>query len=98
MALGLERVFDWRKKEMRMAKLGQMLKQLQRECTRAQNQVERLDEAIGVFEKLVGTNSRGAARANSKGARKLSAAARRKIGRAQKARWAKLRQKGTAKS
>jgi hypothetical protein len=80
-----------------MANLGQMLGQLQRERTRAQSQLERLDEAIAVFEKLVATNSRGSVRANSKGARKLSAATRRRMAKAQKARWAKLRQKGTAK-
>jgi hypothetical protein len=74
-----------------MANLGQMLRQLQSERTRAQNELERLDEAIVVFEKLVGTNSRGVVRTNSKGTRKLSAAARRRMSKAQKARWAKLR-------
>ena len=81
-----------------MANLGQMLRQLHRERKRAENELMRLDEAIAVFEKLVGTNSRGAGRSkNSKGTRKLFAAARRKIGKAQKARWAKLRQQGAAK-
>ncbi len=81
-----------------MANLGQMLRQLRRERARAQNQLERLDEAIAVFEKLVENNSQRAARKNSEGKRTLSAAARRKIGKAQKARWAKLRrQQGAAK-
>ncbi len=82
-------------KEVMMTNLGQMLRQLQRERKRAENELARLDEAIAVFEKLVGTNSRGAVRSkNSKGTRKLSAAARRKIGKAQKARWAKGAAKG----
>ena len=75
-----------------MANLGQMLRQLRRERGRAQTQLERLDEAIAVFQKLVGRNSRVAARANSKGTRKLSAATRRRMAKAQKARWANVRQ------
>ena len=75
-----------------MANLGQMLRQLRKERGRAQNQLERLDEAIGVFQKLVGTNSRGAAVKTSRNGRKISAATRRKMAKAQKARWAKLRQ------
>jgi hypothetical protein len=81
-----------------MANLGEMLKQLQRERPQNQLQLERLNEAIAVFEKLVGTNSQQELRKNSKGTRKFSAAARRRMSRAQKARWAKLRQKGTAKA
>ena len=80
-----------------MANLGQMLRQLRKERGRAQNQLERLDEAIGVFEKLVGNNSGGAARKESRNGRKPSAATRRKMAKAQKARWAKLRQRGAAK-
>jgi hypothetical protein len=80
-----------------MANLGQMLRQLRKERGRAQNQLNRLDEAIGVFEKLVGTNSRGATRPNSKGTRKLSAATRRRMAKAQKARWAKVREQRPAK-
>jgi len=75
-----------------MANLGQMLRQLRKERGRAQNQLERLDEAIGVFEKLVGPNSRGAAVKTSRNGRKISASTRRKMAKAQKARWAKLRQ------
>jgi hypothetical protein len=80
-----------------MANLGQMLRQLRRERAGRQNQLERLDEAISVFEKLVGTNSRGTVRTNSKGTRKFSASARRRMSKAQKARWAKLRAKGVAR-
>ena len=74
-----------------MANLGQVLKQLQGERSRAQKKVERLDEAVAAFQKLVGTKSRGATRKGPRARRKLSAATRRKIARAQKARWAKLR-------
>ena len=80
-----------------MANLGQMLRQLRKERGRAQNQLERLDEAIGVFQKLVGTNSRGAAVKTSRNGRKISAATRRKMAKAQKARWAKLQQQVKAK-
>ena len=82
-----------------MANLAQMLRQLRRERARAQDQVNRLDEVIGAFEKLTGTNSQVAMRTNSSGTRKFSAAARRRMSRAQKARWAKLReQEGKRKS
>jgi hypothetical protein len=56
-----------------------------------------LDEAIGVFEKLIGTNSKGTVRKNSTAARRFSAATRRKMAKAQKAGWAKLREQRTAK-
>jgi hypothetical protein len=69
-----------------------MLQQLQAERSRAANELERLDKAIAVFEKLVGNHAPGATRKESNNGRKLSAAARRKISKAQKARWAKLRQ------
>jgi hypothetical protein len=72
-----------------MANLGQMFRQLRRERASAQHLVERLDEAIAAFEKLVGTNSRGATRNQSNNGRRRSAAARRRMSRAQKARWAK---------
>ncbi len=80
-----------------MANLVQILSQLQGERSRTEKEVERLDEAIAAFQKLVGTNSGGATRKGPRARRKLSAAARRKIGRAQKARWAKLRQQQKTK-
>ena len=80
-----------------MVDFGRMLRQLQAERRRAEKEIERLDEAIAVFEKLVGTNSRGATRTNSKRAPKRSAATRRKMAKAQKARWAKLREQEAAK-
>jgi hypothetical protein len=81
-----------------MVKFGRMLRQLQAERRRAEKQIGRLDEAIAVFERLAGTNSRGAVRRDSTGARKRSAAVRKRMSKAQKARWARLRQQETAKS
>jgi hypothetical protein len=80
-----------------MANLGRMLRQLRGERSRAQKELDRLNEAIAVFEKLVGTNSRERMRTNSKAPRKFSATTRRKMSKAQKARWAKLRQEGAGK-
>ena len=61
-----------------MANLGRMLRQLREERSRAQKELDRLDEAIAVFEKLVGTNTRAEARVRSVN-RKISAATRRKM-------------------
>jgi len=80
-----------------MANLGRMLRQLRGERIRAQKELDRLDEGIAVFEKLVGVNPRAQARARSAGSRKVSAATRGKMSKAQRARWAKLRQQGAAK-
>ena len=80
-----------------MANLGRMLRQLRGERTRAQKELDRLDEAIAVFEKLVAPNPGRKARVRPAVNRKVSAATRRKMSKAQKARWAKLRQQGAAK-
>ena len=81
-----------------MINLGRMLRQLQAERRRYEKEIELLDQAIAVFQKLVGTNSGGATRKETNNGRKLSAAARRKISKAQKARWAQLRKERTTKS
>ena len=81
-----------------MANLGRMLRQLREERIRVEKELDRLDEAIAAFEKLVGANSRAQARVRSAGKRRVSAATRRKMSKAQKARWTKLRQEGTAKA
>ena len=80
-----------------MANLGRMLRQLREERIRVEEELDRLDEAIAAFEKLVGANPRAQARARSAGKRNVSAATRRKMSKAQKARWAKLRQEGAGK-
>lgn len=76
-----------------MTNLAKALVRLREERREAQNQVQKLGEAIAVLEKLtrgsgVTLNVSGPHRAK----RVLSAAGRRRISLAQKARWAKLRQ------
>jgi len=69
-----------------MADLRHVFKQLKNERRRAQKELERLEEALSAFGKLVGKRA-------VKARRKLSAAARKRIAAAQRARWAKLRAK-----
>jgi hypothetical protein len=76
-----------------MTNIDKALVRLREERRDAQNQVQKLGEAISVLEKL----TRGSGVAMSSGSpqrakRVLSAAGRRRISLAQKARWAKLRQ------
>jgi hypothetical protein len=75
-----------------MTNIAKALVRLREERRQAQNQVQRLGEAISVLEKLTrisgATVSGGALRVK----RVLSAAGRRRISLAQKARWAKVRQ------
>jgi hypothetical protein len=80
-----------------MANLGQILRQLQGERSRAERELRRLDGAIAAFEKLVGNNPGSARLRKPRARRKFSAAARRKMSQAQKARWAKLRKEKAAK-
>ena len=80
-----------------MANLGQMLEQLREERSRSKEELDRLDGAIAAFEKLVGTNRRGAPR-GPRAKRRFSAATRRRMAKAQKARWAKLRQRAATKA
>ena len=81
-----------------MTNIGKALTRLREERRDAQNQVQKLGEAIAVLEKL----TRGSAITLTAGSphrakRVLSAAGRRRISLAQKARWAKVRQmKNTA--
>jgi hypothetical protein len=72
-----------------MANLTGTLAQLRNERRQAQLQVEKLDEAILVIEKLLG--QRGKRTAGTGVRRVLSPAAKRRISQAQKARWAKFR-------
>ena len=78
-----------------MATLTKALQELRAERKKAQDRVEKLDEAIStVGSLLVAVNGNRAVGANA--GRTLSAAARRRISIAQKARWAKVRQKAKA--
>ena len=71
-----------------MANLNNALQELRAERSRAQSQVEKLDQAISVIESL---NGSGASHKTSQSVRVVSAASRRKMAQAQQARWAKIR-------
>jgi|SRR6185437_6762950 hypothetical protein len=80
-----------------MANLSRALNELRQERSRAEREVERLDNAISVLQGLVGGNHLGSPARSGHTARmgrprrRMSAAGRRKIAAAQRARWAKLR-------
>jgi len=71
-----------------MANLTNALRELRAERSRAQLQVEKLDQAISVVESL---NGSGASQHPTQPKRIISAASRRKMALAQKTRWAKAR-------
>jgi chromosome segregation ATPase len=73
-----------------MGNLGNALQQLRDERKQMQSQVEKLDRAISAIESLNGSLT---TRTANKPTRIISAASRRKMARAQKARWAKAREK-----
>ncbi len=71
-----------------MSNLTGALQELREERSRAQSQVERLDQAISVIESL---NGSGTSRNATQPKRIISAASRRKMALAQRARWARGR-------
>jgi hypothetical protein len=73
-----------------MGNLDSALQQLRAERKQAQSHMEKLDTAISVIESL---NGSGTVRQPNQPPRIISAASRRKMARAQKARWAKAREK-----
>ena len=75
-----------------MTNISKALSRLREERREAQNEVQKLGEAIAVLEKL--TRGQGASYTGGqrRAKRVLSAAGRRRISLAQKARWAKMRQ------
>jgi hypothetical protein len=76
-----------------MTNISQAIVRLREERRDAQNQVQKLGEAISVLERLTrGTGATVHAAAPHRAKRVLSAAGRRRISLAQKARWAKIRQ------
>jgi hypothetical protein len=76
-----------------MTNIAKALLRLREERRDAQNQVQKLGEAIAVLEKLTrGSGATMSGGASHRAKRVLSAAGRRRISLAQKARWAKLRQ------
>ena len=79
-----------------MADLTKALRQLREERSRTQNHLKRLDEAIVILGKVLGS---GRGQKNGRHApRKLSVAARKRIADAQKARWAKWKLKHAKKA
>jgi hypothetical protein len=76
-----------------MTNIAKAIVRLREERRDAQNQVQKLGEAISVLEKLTrGSGATVHAGAIHRVKRVLSAAGRRRISLAQKARWAKIRQ------
>ncbi|HEY4841105.1 MAG TPA: hypothetical protein VIH78_04020 [Terriglobales bacterium] len=76
-----------------MTNIAKAIDRLREERRDAQNQVQKLGEAIAVLEKLSrGTGAAVHAVTAPRSKRILSAAGRRRISLAQKARWAKIRQ------
>ncbi len=76
-----------------MSNIAKAIVRLREERRDAQNQVQKLGEAIAVLEKLTrGAGANGYAGGATRTTRVLSAAGRRRISLAQKARWAKIRQ------
>ena len=76
-----------------MTNIAKAIDRLREERRDAQNQVQKLGEAISVLEKLTrGTGSTTYTGMAHRTKRVLSAAGRRRISLAQKARWAKIRQ------
>lgn len=75
-----------------MTNIAKALVRLREERRDAQNQVQKLGEAIAVLEKLTRGSNTTISGSPHRAKRVLSAAGRRRISLAQKARWAKLRQ------
>jgi hypothetical protein len=73
-----------------MGNLSSALQQLREERKQAQSHLEKLDQAISVLESL---NGSGKVSQANQPARIISAASRRKMAQAQRARWAKAREK-----
>ena len=75
-----------------MSNIAKALARLREERRDAQNQVQKLGEAISALEKLTRGSGITSGSGSQRTKRVLSAAGRRRISLAQKARWAKLRQ------
>lgn len=81
-----------------MANLGQMMQDLKAQRSRVEQELRRLNDAIGAVAKLSNSPSAPAAGKKSSVRRRLSAAARKRIADAQRARWAKVRKQKAAKA
>ena len=76
-----------------MANLTNALQQLREERRQAESQIHKLDSAISVLQDLVGQNGSTPAGTGARQSRVVSAAARQRMAAAQRARWARERQK-----
>ena len=81
-----------------MANIAEMVKNLRWEQTRAKREVERLGDAISALGKLARNTLGTYAKRFGRKKRRLPAAARRRISLAQKARWAKWKEKHQKKA
>jgi hypothetical protein len=82
-----------------MANIADAVKDLQQERSRMAGQVKKLDKVISVLRKLTRNSGPVAvARRNGRKRRSMSAAARRRISLAQRARWAKWKEKHLKKA
>jgi hypothetical protein len=86
-----------------MASIHRVVKDLQLQRRRLENELERVDAALSALTNLDGVGRghgrrRAAGRRTVRPQRHMSASARRRIAAAQKARWAKLRQERLKKA
>ena len=79
-----------------MANLTNVLQQLREERKEAESQIHKLDSAISVLQDLDGQDGSTPARTSARQGRVVSAGARRRMAAAQRARWARERQRGQA--
>jgi hypothetical protein len=80
-----------------MADLVAVLEQLKMERQQAEGRLRKLEEAIAVISKVT-TEESGPSRNGGRRQYRLSAAARERIAAAQRARWAKVREKTNRKA
>lgn len=81
-----------------MANLAQVMQDLKAQRSRVQEELQRVEDAIGAVAKLLGSHVAPSAGKKPTVRRRLSAAARKRIADAQRARWAKLRKQKAAKA
>jgi hypothetical protein len=81
-----------------MPNLIEVVRNLREERVRTAKEVAKLDRAITVLSKLTRSNGLTIATAKTTKRRTLSAAARRKIAAAQRARWARWKEKQAKKA
>ncbi len=79
-----------------MADLGAVLEQLKMERQQAEGRLRKLEEAIAVLSKVTAEDS-ASLRGGGRRRYQLSEAARERIAAAQRARWAKVREKSNRK-